>query len=338
MENKSSKIVDKVFRDNTKIIHGIVKFLGLLPIGIRYKSLESSSLNVYFVLIIFVYFFLKVVIWIEIFNSPHNTVTEYIRAIDLFTESFSSIVTLVTVIRRKKSIQKVWDLFIETEATYFSLELDTAYEKTKIHCKVTFICFLIVHISFFITDYFLLTQTSNHTFVLPSFLVLAIHTVHNSFCLTANCFFIHTLQQRFYMLNTALRNIKNVGVENILNDLPLIRPISHMSVLTVQQQVEKIKLAHDKYSGLCTIINELGHFGFCSQIASSIGVITANLYAVISMIMDEQYDFRIISHCLIWALYRTSNLLLLVFPLTLTANEVSESSSSSVISLINLLM
>lgn len=113
-----------------------------------------------------------------------------------------------------------------------------------------------------------------------------------------------------------------MNITNLLSELPLTKPVSHFTLLTMQQQIETIKLAHDKYSDICEIINELCHVGICLQIASSTGVIMANLYTVISMTMDEQYDFHIISHCLIWVLYRVSNMLILTFPLTFAANEV----------------
>lgn len=322
MDNKSAKRIEETYRDSTHIISLAAIIIGILPVGIRYRTLQTSNLNIIILLLIFVFLFLKVVIWTEILNSPHNSLTDITRAIDLFTESFSSISNLITVLNKKKNIQRVWDLIIEAENIFFSLGLDTAYEKIKRQSKMVFICFLIVNLLLFTTDYFLLIKTSNHKFALSSFLVLAVHTMHNSCCLTANCFCIHIMCGRFYLLNTLLKSIQHMDITNLLSELPLTKPISHFTLLTMQQQIETIKLAHDKYSDICEIINELCDLSICLQIASSTGVIMANMYTVISMTMDEQYDFHIISHCLIWVLYRVSNMLILIFPLTFAANEV----------------
>lgn len=74
---------------------------------------------------------------------------------------------------------------------------------------------------------------------------------------------------------------------------------------------------------MCEFINSLHHIVIFLRVLSYTGVITAKLYTVINMFMDQQCDSYIFSHCIIWVTYRLYNLLLLVFVFTFTANEVS---------------
>lgn len=104
MENQSVKRIEEIYRDSTHIISLAAIIIGLLPVGIHYKTLQTSNLNIVILLLISIFLFLKVVIWTEILNSPHNSLTDITRAIDLFTESFSSISNLITVLNKKKSI------------------------------------------------------------------------------------------------------------------------------------------------------------------------------------------------------------------------------------------
>ena len=127
------------------------------------------------------------------------------------------------------------------------------------------------------------------------------------------------LRQRFHLLNNAIKNLQN-DVTSISKEL---LAMSQHRALTVHQQLEKIKSAHDKYIAMYELINKLLHVIILMQICSNTGVVTAKLYALISMIMDQQYDSHIFIHCVVWVTYRMYNILIFVFVVTLTANEVS---------------
>lgn len=323
MVNKTLEKVDERFTESMKLLKFASISIGSLPIGVHYKSIKTNHVNNSVLLITFLLIFLVIVIWLEIFNTPHNRITEVTRAIDLFTESFSSIMGLAAMMTKAKHYEQFWNLVVEADTIFLSQGIKIDYIKTKSHSKIVFICFFIYHITFFTTDFYLLTQSSNHTFVTSSFLALAIHTMHNSCNLTIACFFIYTIQKRFYLLNTVMKNLQHVDSSKLMRVLPLNKPFSHMIELTMRQNVANIKSAYNKYVAVCEISNGLRRFHLWIQVSSNIGIITANLYAVISTLMDQEYDFYIVLHCLIWVIYKVHNLLWPIFIFTRTANEVS---------------
>ena len=120
-----------------------------------------------------------------------------------------------------------------------------------------------------------------------------------------------------------MRTLQYVDIGSVLKELPLNKPMSQITVLTMRHQVEKIKLAHDKYTTICELGNTLHHIAIWLNVLSNVGVITPNLYAVIILLLGQQYDLYILLHCLIWVTYRMFNLLIVVSVLTFTAKEVS---------------
>lgn len=315
MENLIRVKVQREYNDSTKLITNISVIAGFMPIGYLYRLKHATQINNSILLVTFILLFFVIVVWIDVLSSPHNTVIEITRAIDLFMEAFSSIMSLATVIKKDKCIRKVWENVIQADAALQSLGLDIPYTKIKRQSKITFICFFIIHVSLFVTNYFLLTHASNNTFVLPSFIVLAIYITHTSCGFTMGCFVLNMFRERFYLLNTALTNLQN--------DAECVSKESRNTALTTHQQLQKINSAHDKYVSVCEFINSLHHIVIFLRVLSYTGVITAKLYTVINMFMDQQCDSYILSHCIIWVTYRLYNLLLLVFVYTFTANEVS---------------
>ena len=131
------------------------------------------------------------------------------------------------------------------------------------------------------------------------------------------------MKQRFCLLNTAMRNLQDVDVASILRELPLNKPLSRIKVLTMRQQVERIKSAYDKYVVVCENVNKARHISTWFEVTANTGIITTKLYVVISMIMDQQYDYAILAHCIIWVIYRSYTFLSMVIIYSNTANEVS---------------
>ena len=100
MEKKTPETVSEKVAESMKVVTFASKLAGSMPIGVHYKSKHTSHLNNVFLLVTFILNFVVVVIWLEILNAPHNTTTEITRAIDLFTESFGSIMNLATVLTK----------------------------------------------------------------------------------------------------------------------------------------------------------------------------------------------------------------------------------------------
>ena len=243
-------------------------------VQIKTKIYPNSIL----LLIIFIVTFFVVVIWLDIFNAPHNSIIEITRTISAVTECVSSIACLVTVIMNCESFVHLWDHLIEADVLLFSLGLDLNYTRQKRESTIYLICFCLIHILLFTADYFLLTRASDNVFVLSSFIVVVIHTTHNSSATGLILFCVYTMQQRFCLLNAAMRNLQDVDVVSILNELPLNKPLSRITVLTMLQQVERIKLAHDKYVGVCDNINKMRHISTWLEVTVNTGVITCLLY------------------------------------------------------------
>lgn len=316
--------VDESCVDSMKLLRIISLTVGIFPFGIRYKSKHTNNINNIIVLVMFLLIFFITVLWYEIFEASHNGTLEIIRAIDLFTESISSVLDLAVIATKTKLYETFWNLMVEADFMCLSLGLDTGYSETKRVSIITFIYFSSINVLVFVTDYFLLIRTStNHTFVLSSFVSLVIYTLHNSCSSYIACFFVYTLRKRFRLLNSAMRNLPYGDIAIHSKRLPLNITGSHISALTVRRQVENIKSAHDNYVAVCQCVNGLLQLRLWIQIASNLGVITTNLYAGISMVIDREYDFCIFLHCIIWVIYRIYNLLAVIYVFTVTANEVS---------------
>ena len=94
------------------------------------------------------------------------------------------------------------------------------------------------------------------------------------------------------------RNLQDVDVASILRELPLNKPLPRIIVLLMRQQVERMKSAYDKYIIICKLIDKVLSISTWLEVTANKSVISARLYLVISMIMDQLYDYHII--CLLY--------------------------------------